>query len=179
MTPRLALRPVRFEDWPRVHEWASTAQACQYQPWGPNSPEETQAFVRTAAASWSQRPQTRYSWVAVDSNSQIVGAGELHRKDASQAMIGYIVHVRHWRLGVGTEIARLVTAYGFTELGLHRVAATCDPRNVGSAGILGNIGMTYEGRLREITRLRDGWRDSSVYSILQDEWRAANPSEGC
>jgi RimJ/RimL family protein N-acetyltransferase len=34
------------------------------------------------------------------------------------------------------------------------------------------IGMGYEGRLREVMLIRDGWRDSLVYAILADEWVA-------
>jgi [ribosomal protein S5]-alanine N-acetyltransferase len=30
--------------------------------------------------------------------------------------------------------------------------------------------MHYEGRMRETTLIRDGWRDSDLYSVLADEW---------
>ena len=60
----------------------------------------------------------------------------------------------------------------FTELGLHRVFATCDPRNVASGRVLRRLGMTHEGRLREALLIRDGWRDSDVYGILAHEWSA-------
>jgi RimJ/RimL family protein N-acetyltransferase len=52
------------------------------------------------------------------------------------------------------------------------VYATCDPRNAGSARVLTKIGMTYEGRMRETVLIRDGWRDSDLYAILDREWRA-------
>jgi RimJ/RimL family protein N-acetyltransferase len=55
---------------------------------------------------------------------------------------------------------------------LHRVMGTCDPRNLPSAAVLQKVGMTFEGRLRHTTEIRDGWRDSSVFSILADEWLA-------
>ncbi|MET9021423.1 GNAT family protein [Actinopolymorpha sp. NPDC004070] len=50
--------------------------------------------------------------------------------------------------------------------------ATCDPRNAGSAALLRRLGMAYEGRLRHTMLLRDGWRDSETFGILEDEWRA-------
>lgn len=56
--------------------------------------------------------------------------------------------------------------------GLQRIYATCDPRNLASARILGKLGMTWEGRHRHTALIRDGWRDSDVFSILEDEWRA-------
>jgi [ribosomal protein S5]-alanine N-acetyltransferase len=30
--------------------------------------------------------------------------------------------------------------------------------------------MSYEGRMRETTLIRDGWRDSDLYSVLEGEW---------
>jgi len=35
--------------------------------------------------------------------------------------------------------------------------------------------MTHEGRLREAMVIRDGWRDSDVYSVLDREWEASQP----
>ncbi|MEU2834488.1 GNAT family protein [Streptomyces lavendulae] len=63
-------------------------------------------------------------------------------------------------------------ARGFEDLGLHRIHATCDPRNLGSARVLGKLGMTREGRHRHTALIRDGWRDSDMFSALEDEWRA-------
>jgi len=36
--------------------------------------------------------------------------------------------------------------------------------------VLARIGMTYEGRLRQVMLIRDGWRDADVYSILEHEY---------
>lgn len=111
--------------------------------------------------------------------------GELHVRSHSQRQgeITYIVHPREWGQGVGTEIGRQLLSYGFDELGLHRIYATCDPRNLGSSRVLAKIGMTYEGRLRHTALIRDGWRDSTIFSILEGECRSgaqrAPSSERC
>jgi ribosomal-protein-alanine N-acetyltransferase len=97
-----------------------------------------------------------------------VGRDTRHR----QGDISYAVHPRVWRRGVGTAIGSALLRIGFADRGLHRIAATCDPRNAGSAGILRRLGMTYEGRLRHTMMVRDGWRDSETFGILECEWRA-------
>ncbi|WP_107090119.1 GNAT family N-acetyltransferase [Streptomyces sp. WM6372] len=61
-------------------------------------------------------------------------------------------------------------AHGFDELGLHRIYATCGPRNFGSSRVLSKIGMTHKGRLRHTALLCDGWRDSMIFSSLEGEW---------
>ena len=46
-------------------------------------------------------------------------------------------------------------------------------RNV--ASVLRKLGMEHEGRLRHTLLLRDGWRDSDVYSILEPKWSTRQP----
>lgn len=61
--------------------------------------------------------------------------------------------------------------FGFDTLKLHRIYATCDPRNIGSSKVLEKVGMAKEGILRENMLMKDGiWRDSFLYSVLKQEW---------
>jgi ribosomal-protein-alanine N-acetyltransferase len=55
---------------------------------------------------------------------------------------------------------------------VERVQGTCDPRNLASAAVLRRAGLFYEGTLRHTVHLRDGWRDSTMHSILRHEWTA-------
>lgn len=47
----------------------------------------------------------------------------------------------------------------------------CDPRIRGSAKVLQKIGMMKGGHLRENVLLRNGWRDSYLFSVFDKEWR--------
>jgi [ribosomal protein S5]-alanine N-acetyltransferase len=171
--PDITLRPIDIDDWAAVHVWASTLEACQYQAWGPNTVAETKAFVAQAVSQWSHQPQDRYIWIAED-RGIVVGIGELTipSRRWRQGELGYAVHVDHWRQGLGTAIGRSLLAIAFDSMDLHRVMATCDPRNLASVAVLRKIGMTFEGRLRHTMEIRDGWRDSNIFSILADEWHA-------
>ncbi|WP_317259177.1 GNAT family protein [Paenibacillus sp. J5C2022] len=60
--------------------------------------------------------------------------------------------------------------HGFSELGLHRIFATCRPENIRSAKVMQKVGMKYEGHLREHMRHRGKWHDSYQYSILETEY---------
>jgi RimJ/RimL family protein N-acetyltransferase len=171
--PEIALRPIDVDDWRAVHQWASTLEACRYEVWGPNTVAETKAFVAQAVGQWSHQPQDRYVWTA-EEQRMVVGLGELRISSRKwrQGEIGYVVHVDHWRRGIGTAIARALLGIAFDSMDLHRVMATCDPRNLASAAVLQKVDMTLEGRLRHTMQIRDGWRDSSVFSMLADEWLA-------
>ncbi|MEQ7125723.1 GNAT family protein [Actinopolymorpha sp. B11F2] len=178
MSTDVRLRPLSYDDWPAVHAWASLPEACRYQTWGPSTEEETKAFVKAAVQAWEQSPQVRYVH-AVEVDGVVVGNGELkilHRTHR-QGEISYIVHPRMWGRGVGTAAGRELLRIGFEELDLHRIVGTCDPRNLGSAAVLRKLGMTYEGHLRHTQLIRDGWRDSLAFSILDDEWRLARDGD--
>ena len=62
-------------------------------------------------------------------------------------------------------------AYGFEELGVHRIWAHCVAENVASARVMEKIGMRQEGYLRESEWMKDRWWDTLVYAILEYEWR--------
>ncbi|MGW4476286.1 GNAT family N-acetyltransferase [Nonomuraea sp. NPDC004354] len=164
---------IELADWRAVHSWAALSEVCRFQTWGPNTEEQTRTFVATAVDAWSHTPQQRFAYVA-RLEGVVVGMGELHvrSQEQRQGEITYVVHPRFWGQGLGTAIGNELLACGFEKLNLHRIHATCDPRNIGSARVLSKLGMTWEGRHRHTQLIRDGWRDFELFSILEDEWRA-------
>ena len=168
----MALRPITEDDWPTVHAWASQDRVCRYQVWGPNTPAQTREFVRGAARAWSCVPRTRLVY-AITLQGSVIGNCELNLRDRDQGEISYALHPDCWGRGLATAAARLLVQVGFDDHELHRIFATCDPRNTASAAVLHRLGMHYEGRMRETTLIRDGWRDSDLYSLLVHEWSSA------
>ncbi|MEU7428216.1 GNAT family protein [Streptomyces sp. NPDC040750] len=169
------MRKIEFADWRAVHSWASRAPVCRFQAWGPNTEEEPRAFLASAVEAWAHSPQQRFAYAACVVGD-VVGMGCTSGTEGNgKAEISYVVHPRVWGQGIGTAIGEELLARGFDDLQLHRIYATCDPRNIASARVLGKLGMTWEGRHRHTTLIRDGWRDSEMFSILEDEWRERMP----
>ncbi len=157
-----------------VHKYASQDKVCEYQPWGPNTVEDSKDFVKQVIKDASQEQRTRYVFAIVDKDmGSVVGAGELNIRDFinKNGEIGYIVNPNYWGKGLATDVANLLIDFGFSKLKLHRIYATCDPRNIGSSKVLEKVGMNKEGRMRENLLIRGGWRDSLLYSILESEWK--------
>jgi RimJ/RimL family protein N-acetyltransferase len=160
----VTLRPLTLDDTDAVHGWAQLPESCRYQTWGPNTYEQTRAYVREAAAARLDRLV-----FAVLVDGDVVGTAELMLRGPSTAEIGYGVHPRRWGQGIATAAAKELLRMGFRDHGRHRIFGTCDPRNVASASVLRRIGMRYEGRMRGTAYIRDGWRDSDLYAILVDD----------
>jgi ribosomal-protein-alanine N-acetyltransferase len=174
--PDVTLRLLRHSDWRAVHAWTIDPEVCRYQPWDPKSEEETRQYVRQVIAEMDRRPQSRWVY-AVEHHHEVVGTCELNLRSEYQAEIACVIRTDRWGRGVATAATRRLIALAFTDHQLHRVFATCDPRNVPSAAVLKRIGMQHEGRLRETVLLRDGWRDSDLFSLLVGEWtRGTTPA---
>ena len=169
---RVVLREMVISDWIDVHRYASQAIVCQYQPWGPNTEEESEVFVSQVVEDSIKVPRRRFVF-AIIYQEAMIGAGELNIRDFTNRAgeVGYIVNPNYWGKGIATEVASLLIDFGFNELNMHRIYATCDPRNIGSAKVLDKVGMTREGRIRDDLLIKDGWRDSLLYSILENEWK--------
>ena len=169
---RLLLREFTNLDWIDVHKYASQNIVCQYQPWGPNTEEDSRDFVSQVMQDSLQEPRTRFAF-AIVYNENMIGTGELNIRDITnrEGEISYIINPDYWRQGIATEVAMLLIDFGFNILKLHRIFATCDPRNIGSSKLLEKVGMVREGRIREDLLIKDGWRDSLLYSILEHEWK--------
>ncbi|WP_421378506.1 GNAT family N-acetyltransferase [Bacillus salacetis] len=169
---RIILRELQEDDWLGIHDYASQEQASRFQPWGPNTEEETKIFVQEALDEAKKNPRNRFFFVIQGiQNNELLGAVELNISDFHNQAgdIGYIINPKNWGEGFATEAAQLVLRYGFEVLKLHRIYATCSPENAGSARVLEKVGMTKEGTMRDHLKMKDGWRDSSLYSILENE----------
>ncbi len=168
------LREFKEEDWTAVHQYASDERVCRYQPWGPNTEEESRGFVCQNIHDASLKPRSRYCLAIIEKmGHRLIGAGEIHIRDLCfrNGEIGYSLHPSFWGKGFATEAALLLIDLGFNKLNLHRIYATCDPRNTASYMVMKKAGLTCEGRLRENLLIKDGWRDSLLYSILETDPR--------
>ena len=169
MTTRLRLRDFELGDYQAVHAFATDLAVVSYMEWGPNTPEETQTFLREARASADVSPRRRHAFAVVHSDAErLIGSIELqvvsfeHRRGE----IGYVLAHEWWGLGYATEASRRLLAFGFDQLGLHKISATCDPENGASVAVLTKNGMHQEGVLRDHIYVRGQWRDRLLFSVI-------------
>lgn len=118
------------------------------------------------------------SWAQVDQASGEV-AGLTTYYDIDPAMRTLAIGAtwlgrRFWRTGINTEAKLLLLRRAFDELGCARVVWHVDIKNERSQAAVERIGGVREGVLRKHIIRRDGsWRDTVLYSMIDDEWPAA------
>ncbi|HKH44366.1 MAG TPA: GNAT family protein [Thermoanaerobaculia bacterium] len=74
--------------------------------------------------------------------------------------------LRDW----ASEVVGALLAFGFGEMGAHRIYGQVDPENEGSSRVLTRAGFRLEGHLRKDVLKGGEWRDSLVYALLDEEW---------
>ncbi|MCC5641997.1 GNAT family N-acetyltransferase [Nostoc sp. CHAB 5824] len=176
-TQRLILRDFVESDWPAVHQYASDHEVVRYLTFGPNSEEDTKNFLQAEISLQREEPRQHFALaVTLKAQKQLIGTCRISTLDTGNRIgsIGYCFSKQFWGQGYATEAALGVIYFGFQELSLHRIFATCHPENIASARVLQKIGMQQEGYLREHHWIKGEWRDSWLYAILEHEWRSVN-----
>jgi ribosomal-protein-alanine N-acetyltransferase len=169
---RVVLREFSGDDESAVHSYASDPVVTRFTDWGPNSIEDTQAFLGEAMAQASTSPRVTFALAAIDTASQaLVGCAALavtnveHRRGE----IGFVIHPDSWSRGLSTEAAQVLLQFGFDQLRLQRISATCHPDNHASSKVLQKAGLLYEGRMRSHLFVRGAWRDSLLYAAIDGD----------
>ncbi|GIF71155.1 GNAT family N-acetyltransferase [Asanoa siamensis] len=181
ITERLILRPLRVGDESDVLAYRGRADVCRYLEESPFTAATIGPFVSARTSATRIAGDGDRVLLAVELDGRVIG--EVRLKVASlrnrSGEIGWVFHPAHHGRGYATEAAHYLVGFGFGELGLHRVWAQVDRRNVASARVCERLGMRLEGVLRESLRLDGEWADQEVYGVLEREWHpdpAASPS---
>lgn len=170
-TERLLIREFTINDFAAVHSYASDPVVVTYMIWGPNTEDETATYIEMTIEMQQQQPRKDYEFaVVLKENNMLIGGCGIHVSEPLQGEIGYCFHPHYWRKGYASEASEALLKFGFKELYLYRIYATCRPDNIGSAKVMENIGMKYEGHLRGHMRHKGNWKDSFQYSILSHEY---------
>jgi RimJ/RimL family protein N-acetyltransferase len=87
------------------------------------------------------------------------------------AELGAFLAKRARGQGIVTRAVEAMVEWAFDERGLRRLEWRCAPGNDSSRAIAERLGFTHEGTLRQVFRVREGFHDLEVWSLLRDEWR--------
>jgi len=81
-TERLLLRDFQLDDFEAVHAYGSDPEVARYMEWGPNTPDDTRAFLTRALASQAIWPRLDFG-LAIESRSlgMVIGSIRLHLRD--------------------------------------------------------------------------------------------------
>lgn len=139
----------------------------------PRNLREAQSLV----ANYLDNPEV-FSWAQIDQKSnELAGITSYYDIDPTSrtVAIGYTwLGKKHWRTGINTEAKLFLMGRAFDTLSAVRVVWHVDILNARSQAAVERLGAQREGVLRKHRIRPDGsWRDTVVFSMLDDEWPAA------
>lgn len=177
----MILREFDDSDLKSVNEYASDPAVAEYMEWGPSSEKETRSFLRLARDFRLEKPRLQFELAIYHTGERKVIGGcglTVVDKERRQAALGYVLNRKFWRKGYVSEAAAAMLRFGFAELNLHRIFATCDELNEGSYAVMRKIGMRQEAHFIEERFIKGRWRNTFVYALLAREWREQQKKEG-
>jgi RimJ/RimL family protein N-acetyltransferase len=177
-TDRLVVREFADSDRAGLMSFVRDQDSLKYMMFSMKDEAELDSFLSMAITGAADPARSEYHCaIALRSTpEECIGCVSLMGSSDNPASseIGYFIAREFWGQGLTLEASLAIVGWGFTALGLHRVWGKCDSLNTGSARVLEKIGMTLEGTAREHVWLRDHWRSSREYGILDREWKSAH-----
>lgn len=165
-TDRLIIRRFESEDWSAVLEYTSNANTMKYMPEGVLYEESVKAFISKNMGDQA----SNFPVILVDTG-KLIGHIVFHKYYSEHIYeIGWVFNPRYHNQGYASEAALAMLKYGFEEMNLHRIIATCQPENIPSYRVMEKIGMQREGYFKQCIPHDHGWWDEYYYAILREEW---------
>ena len=172
-TERLILRRMKESDADDMFEYAKRQDVTEYLRWYPHqSKKYTCDYLRYISTRY--KLGDFYDWAVIERESgKMIGTCGFTSFDLphDSAEIGYVLNPDYHGKGYGTEAARRVVEFGFSELSLHRIEARFMKENTASLHVMEKLGMTLEGYRREAMLIKQKYRTIGVCSILCHEWQ--------
>lgn len=167
-TERLFLRPISLDDFQQILTYS---QDEEWGQWTPDPKPYTHRFgekfvAQKVLAPWEKEP--RFS-VLLD--GQVIGGVGLQIDTVNKVgELAYSIARAHWGKGLIPESAKTVIDWGFKDLGLEKIFARTDLRNVSSLRVMEKLGMRKEAHLRQHILVEGVRQDEIHYAILREEW---------
>jgi len=170
-TERLILRQIVDSDADDIFAYSRGQNTGRDAGWKPHETlEETRAIMQEIYLG----QESVFGIVLKETGCMIGSVGLIDdplRENDSVRMLGYALGEAFWGKGFMTEAAAAVVAYGFEEMQLDLISATCYPENVRSRRVLEKLGFRYEGTLARAERRYDGQvMDKECFSVTKERY---------
>ncbi len=174
-TVRLLLRPLGDKDVDELVPLVSDPELPKLMSWNAHKTrEETDEWV--LRQSEARARGTGLLW-GIEKDGHIagcIGLSGIRWHDRAlrvdRAELGYWIAPALWGQGLATEAARAVVAFGFDDLGLHKITTKCFAQNAASRRVIEKCGFRFVGRREEDVWRDDAWHAHLLYEITITEW---------
>lgn len=175
--PRVTLRPPTHAD---REEWLELRRHSRafLERWEPMPPPGcdwagSDSFDRLLASAWGD-DRRRFLITRTEDQALLgqISVNGIQRGPLQSATLGYWIGQPHARKGYLRDAMRLVLAYVFGPLGLHRVEANIQPHNEPSRRLAQSCGFLLEGFSPGYLEIFGMWADHERWAITRERFLA-------
>ncbi len=166
-TQRLKLRKIQMEDVPSLVKYANNRKISDNILNIPHPYQEPDAVFRIGYVFNGFKNKTRYVFaITLKDTREFIGEISLHiDANNNNAQLAYWIGEPFWGKGITTEATKGITKFGFAQLNLNAIYATCHIDNIASCKVLLNNGMIRDSVTGNIAQ----------YSITKKEYEQQTP----
>ena len=171
--PHLSIREFRADDEDAVLAIVGDDRVTAWLSYNSRTREETRAMLAGAVERAQSDPRPDYYLaIVLPETDQLIGFTRIGLAGVKAGKLGYALHPDWWGKGYATTAAGMMLDFGFEDIRLHRMSVAIGPENTASIAVAQRLGFQYEGHIRHHVYTNGEWRDSLLYSLLEQEWQA-------
>jgi RimJ/RimL family protein N-acetyltransferase len=136
----------------------------------PYSETDASEWLGGRAECWAQGAEANFAVVSANGGELLASAGLTEIEwDDQVGEIGYWVAAPSRRQGAARRAVKLLCAWAFHDVGLHRLTIITDVENAGSQAVAVSCGFTRVGVLLSSMVIKGRRRDMVVFSLLRSD----------
>ena len=167
---RLILRPFKENDAEELYNgYMNQEEFLYYANKEKKSIEEIKEILERKAERYQNTDY--YNWViTLKESGNIIGAINLNVNNYNDSVeFNYAIDNRYINNGYMTEALEKMKDFCLDELNVNRFQGGCCIENVASKRVMEKCNMKYEGTLRQYIKLKDGYHDMHMFSIINNK----------
>ncbi|MBE2217112.1 MAG: GNAT family N-acetyltransferase [Ignavibacteria bacterium] len=171
-TERLRLRRLSMRDAGDVFEYASVPEVAEHVSWEYHrNLSDSLHYLRFITQQYESGFPA--PWGIIHKGlGKLIGTIGYHvwSLQSRYGEVGYALSIDFWNQGYVTEAFGAVIRFGFENMGLNRVEATCKLPNTASEKVMLKCGLTFEGIMKQKLFAKGQYHDLKLYGITKEDW---------
>lgn len=139
--------------------------------WADDDLEGLVNFTRRCQQQWSAGLE--WNFTILDEAGEVIGCTSIfgYVPRYRRAEVGYWIRSDRTGNGFAAEAVSALVAFGFEDVGLHRIELHCGVDNDRSIRVAEKLGFEREGTMRHALRTTSEWYDAHLYALLATDMK--------
>jgi RimJ/RimL family protein N-acetyltransferase len=177
-TPRLLLRRLQRDDGSDLLEYWADESLFQFDARPSLDEDQIVPWLeRISQVNLTQTAEWFPLGIVEQATGKLIGDAGIHIQDSNhlQAQVALYLNPQFHRQGFGAETLAALQVFCFREIGMHRITAACDSRNLAALALFNRSGLRREGEFIQDREVDGDWVNTVWFAMLREEYQRRTP----